>query len=135
MKINYLQKNGTTGDDGKKLDGHISDEEYLTCKNIWDKFEMKHMCDYHDHYLKNDVLLLADVFEKFIDMCLKFYRLEHCHYFSSPGLIWDAMLKMTGVKFIMSDIDKYLFVEKGLNGGTSYINQRKKVKKVRQDLF
>ena len=135
MKINYLQKNGTTGDDGKKLDGHISDEEYLTCKNIWDKFEMKHMCDYHDHYLKNDVLLLADVFEKFIDMCLKFYRLEHCHYFSSPGLIWDAMLKMTGVKFIMSDIVKYLFVEKGLNGGTSYINQRKKVKKVRQDLF
>ena len=96
---------------------------------------MKHMCDYHDHYLKNDVLLLADVFEKFIDMCLKFYRLEHCHYFSSPGLIWDAMLKMTGVKFIMSDIVKYLFVEKGLNGGTSYINQRKKVKKVRQDLF
>ena len=135
MKINYLQKNGTTGDDGKKLDGHISDEEYLTCKNIWDKFEMKHMCDYHDHYLKNDVLLLADVFEKFIDMCLKFYRLEHCHYFSSPGLIWDAMLKMTGVKFIMSDIDKYLFDEKGLNGGTSYINQRRKVKKVRQDLF
>ena len=135
MKINYLQKNGTTGDDGKKLDGHISDEEYLTCKNIWHKFEMKHMCDYHDHYLKNDVLLLADVFEKFIDMCLKFYRLEHCHYFSSPGLIWDAMLKMTGVKFIMSDIDKYLFVEKGLNGGTSYINQRKKVKKVRQDFF
>ena len=135
MKINYLQKNGTTGDDGKKLDGHISDEEYLTCKNIWDKFEMKHMCDYHDHYLKNDVLLLADVFEKFIDMCLKFYRLEHCHYFSSPGLIWDAMLKMTGVKFIMSDIVKCLFVEKGLNGGTSYINQRKKVKKVGQDLF
>ena len=135
MKINYLQKNGTTGDDGKKLDGHISDEEYLTCKNVWDKFEMKNMCDYHDHYLKNDVLLLADVFEKFIDMCLKFYRLEHCHYFSSPGLIWDAMLKMTGVKFIMSDIVKYLFVEKGLNGGTSYINQRKKVKKVRQDLF
>ena len=135
MKINYLQKNGTTGDDGKKLDGHISDEEYLTRKNIWDKFEMKHMCDYHDHYLKNDVLLLADVFEKFIDMCLKFYRLEHCHYFSSPGLSWDAMLKMTGVKFIMSDIDKYLFIEKGLNGGTSYINQRKKVKKVRQDFF
>ena len=104
MKINYLQKNGTTGDDGKKLDGHISDEEYLTCKNIWDKFEMKNMCDYHDHYLKNDVLLLADVFEKFIDMYLKFYRLEHCHYFSSPGLSWNKMLKMTGVKLIMSDI-------------------------------
>ena len=62
------------------------------------------MCDYHDHYLKKDVLLLADVFEKFIDMCLKFYRFEHCHYFSSPGLSWNAMLKMFGVKLIMSDI-------------------------------
>ena len=129
-------KNGTTGDDGKKLDGHISDEEYLTCKNIWDKFEMKNVSYYHNHYLKKDVLLLADVFEKFIDTCLKFYRLDPFHYFSSPGLSWDAMLKMTGVKLEkMSDIDKYLFVEKGLNGGTPFITQRKKVKKVRQDLF
>ena len=55
---------------------------------------MKNMGDYHDHYLEKDVLLLlADVFEKFIDTCLKFYRLHPCHYFSSPGLSWDAMLK------------------------------------------
>ena len=47
---------------------------------------MKNMGDYHDHYLKKDVLLLADVFEKFIDKCLKFYGLDPCHYFSSPGL-------------------------------------------------
>ena len=91
-------KNGTTGDDGKKLDGHISDEKYLMCKKIWDIFDMKNMGDYHDHYLKRDVLLLADVFEKFIDTCLKFYGLDPCHYFSSPGLSWDAMLKMTDVK-------------------------------------
>ena len=44
------------------------------------------MGDYHNHYLKKDVLLLADVFEKFIDMCLKFCWLDPCHYFSSPGL-------------------------------------------------
>ena len=56
------------------------------------------MGDYHDHYLKKDVLLLADVFEKFIDTCLKFYGLDPCHYFSSPGLSWDAMLKMTGMR-------------------------------------
>ena len=49
------------------------------------------MGDYHDHYLKKDVLLLADVFEKFIDTCLKCYGLDPCHYFSSPGLSWDAM--------------------------------------------
>ena len=59
-----------------------------------------------------DVLLLADVFEKFIDTCLKFYGLDPCHYFSSPGLSWDAMLKMTGIKLEkISDIDKYLFIE------------------------
>ena len=56
------------------------------------------MGDYHDHYLKKDVLLLADVFEKFIDKCLKFYGFDPCHYFSSPGLSQDAILKMTGVK-------------------------------------
>ena len=70
------------------------------------------MGDYHDHYLKKDVLLLADVFEKFIVTCLKFYGLDPCHYFSSPGLNWDAMLKVTGIKLEkISDIDKYLFEE------------------------
>ena len=85
---------------------------------------MKNMGDYHDHYLKKDVLLLADVFEKFIDTCLKFYGLDPCHYFSSPGLSWDAMLKMTGVRLIV-DIDMYLFIEKELTGGTSYIAKSK----------
>ena len=91
-------RNGTTRDNGKKLDGHISDENYLTCNKIWDKFNMKNIGGYHEHYLKKDVLLLADVFEKFIDTCLKFYKLDHCRYFSSPGLSWDAMFQMTGVK-------------------------------------
>ena len=91
-------KEETADDDGKKLDGHISDEDYLPCKKIWDKFDMKNMGDYHDYYLEKDVLLLADASEKFIDTCLKFYGLDPCHYFSSPGLSWDGMLKMTGVK-------------------------------------
>ena len=118
-------KNGRTGEDGKKLGGRISHEEYLMCEQIWDVFGMKNMGDYHDHYLKKDVLLLADLFEKFIDTCLQLYGLDPCHYFSSPGLSWDAMLKMTGVKLEkISDIDKYLFVEKGLNGGIFYIAKR-----------
>ena len=58
-------------------------------------------------------------------MCLKFYGLDPCHYFSSPGLSWDAMLKLTGVKLEkISDIDKYLFIEKGLKGRISYIAKR-----------
>ena len=70
-------------------------------------------------------LLLADVFEKFIDTCLKFYKLDPCDYFSSPGLSWGAMLKMTGVKLEkISDIGMYLFIEKGLRGGISYIAKR-----------
>ena len=95
------------------------------CEKTWDEFDMKDMGDYHDHYIKKDVLLLADVFEKFTDSCLKFYGLDPCHYFSSPGLSWDAMLKMTGVKLKqISEIDKYLFIEKGLRGGISYIAKR-----------
>ena len=67
-------------------------------------------------------MLLADAFEKFIDTCLKFYELDPCHYFSSPGLSWDVMLKMANVELEkIWDIDKYLFIEKGVRGGISYI--------------
>ena len=118
-------KKGKIGDDGKISDGHISVKDYLTCEKIWDKFEMKNMGDYHDHYLKKDVLLSVDVSEKFVATCLKSYGLDPCNYFSSPGLIWDAMLKITGVKLEkISDIDKYLFIEKGLRGGISFIGKR-----------
>ena len=86
---------------------------------------MKNMGDYHDHYLKKDVLLLADIFEKFINTCLEFCQLNPCHYFCSPGLSWDAMLKMSRLILEkISDIDKYLFIEKGLIGGISYIAKR-----------
>ena len=104
---------GKIGDNGEKLDGHINDEEYLTCKKKLGEFDMKNMGDYHNHYFKKNVSLLADVFEKFIDTCLKFYRLDPCHYFSSPGLSWDTMLKMSGVKLEkISDIDMYYSLKK-----------------------
>ena len=83
------------------------------------------MGDYHDHYFKKDVLLSVDVFQKFIATCLKFYGFDPCHYFSSRGLSWDAMLKMTDVKLEkILDIGKYSFIEKGLREGTSYITKR-----------
>ena len=106
-------KDGKIGDDGKLSDGQIDVNNYLTCKKTWDKFEMTNMGDYHDHYLKKDVLLLTDVLEKFIDTYLKYYGLDPCHYFSAPGLSWNAMLKMTNLELEkISDIDKYLFIEK-----------------------
>ena len=66
------------------------------------------MSDYHDLYLKTDLLLLADVFEKFISKCLDYYGLDPCHYFSSPGLRWDAMLEMTRIELgLISDINMH----------------------------
>ena len=133
MKINYVlesifivqPKIKKIIEDGKISDGHVNMKDYMVCERIWDKFNMKNMGDYHDHYLKKDVLLLADVFENIIDTCLKYYELDPCHYFSAPGLSWDAMLKMTGVKLEkLSDIDQYLFIEKGTRGGVSYIAKR-----------
>ena len=114
-------------DDGKrgKGDGHISDEQYLHLKNVWNTFNFNIFRDFHNHYLKKDVLLLADVFEKFISTCLKYYNLDPCHYFSSPGLSWDAMLKMTKVELEkISDADIHLFIEKGMRGGISYVSKR-----------
>ena len=86
-------KDKKSDDNGEKLDGHINNEDYLTRKKIWNEFNMKNMGDYHDHYLKKDVLLLADIFERFIEACAKFYGLDPLHYFSSPRLSWDTMLK------------------------------------------
>ena len=113
--------------DGKKdnNDGHISDEQYLHLQNIWDTFNFNTFEDFHDHYLKKDVLLLASVFEKFISTCLKYYDLDPCNYLSAPGLSKNAMLKMTKVELEkISDPDKSMFFEYGKRGGVSYINKR-----------
>ena len=71
-------------------------------------------------------MLLTDVFEKIIKTCLDYYSLDPCHYFSAPGLSFDAMLKMTGVKLqtLISDIKVNLFIEKGMRGGISNICKR-----------
>ena len=78
---------------------------------------MKTTDKHHNLYLKTDVLLLADAFEKLICVCSEHYWLDHFHYFSSPGLIWGALLKMSGVELeLISDTDMYFFVEKGIRG-------------------
>ena len=103
----------------------ISDEDYSRAMKVWNVFDIKNLGEYHDLYLKTDVLLLCDVFEKFMDVCLEYYDLDPCHYFSSLGLAWDAMLKMTVVKLkLIDDIDMHLFIEKGMRGCISYIAKR-----------
>ena len=102
----------------------ISKTDYLRALKVWKMFKIENMGEYHDLYWKTNVLLLADVFEKFIKTCLKYYKLDSLHYFSSPGLSWDAMFKMTGVELdLISDIDMHNFIEKRMRGGISYISK------------
>ena len=83
------------------------------------------MRDYHDLYQKTDVLLLADVFEEFREVCLDNYQLDPAWYYTTPGLSWNACLKITGVKLeLLHDQDMLLMVEKGIPGGVSMISTR-----------
>jgi len=92
----------------------ISEVEYRHAQEVWDAFQIENLGQYHDLYLKTDTLLLADVFENFRETCLSHYGLDPCHYMTSPGLAWDAMLKMTEINLeLISDIDMQLFIEKG----------------------
>ena len=74
-------------------DEDISTDDYKHAQQVWDKFQMKTMRDYHDLYLKTDVLLLADVFEEFRNICLENYELDPAWYYTTPALAWDACLK------------------------------------------
>jgi hypothetical protein len=106
---------------------NISMQEYEYAVRVFEACGCKSLGEYHDLYLKTDVLLLADVFENFRDMSLKCYDLDPCHFYTSPGLSWQAMLKMTDVSLeLMTDIDQILFIEKGIRGGISQISNRYK---------
>jgi len=105
----------------------IKDKDYQHALQVWDKFKCKTFGDYHDLYLKTDVLLLADVFESFRDIAMTHYKLDPTHYFSLPGFAWDAMLYKTKIKISLFDEnqrDMYEFIESGIRGGISMISNR-----------
>ncbi|XP_073231683.1 uncharacterized protein [Porites lutea] len=109
----------------KLNDEDISDDDYQHAINVWNTFECKTIRDYHNLYLKSDVLLLADVFENFRKTCLKHYNLDPAHYYTSPGLAWDACLKETGQHLqLLHDYDKLMMFEQGIRGGISHISKR-----------
>ena len=109
----------------KLNDEHITDEEYAHAKTVWDAFECKTLGDYHDLYVKTDVALPADVFENFRNICQEQYGLDPAHYYTSPGLSWDALLKKTGVELeLFTDLEMHLFVERGMRGGISMVSKR-----------
>ena len=109
-----------------KLSGKgITEKDYEHAGNVWISFKMKTFKEYHELYNITDVLLLADVFENFRDLCLKIYGLDPVYYFTAPQLAWDACLKMTSVKLeLLSDEDMLLMIEEGIRGGISIISNR-----------
>ena len=103
----------------------ISESQYAHAQKVWETFGIENMGQYHDLYLKSDVLLLADIFQNFREINLTNSGLDPAHYVSSPGLSWDAMQKMTNVKLdLISDVDTQNFIEKGMRGGISTITHR-----------
>ena len=113
----------------------ISDQDYEHAQQVWNTMEKKALGCYHNTYLKTDVLVLADVFEAFRDTCLKNYGLDPAHFYTTPGLEWQALLKTTTEycehekrrkecevcpeEFrleLLTDIDMLLVVEKGIRG-------------------
>ena len=109
-----------------KLSGRgIKEKDYKHAWNVWNSFKMKTFKEYHELYNITDVLLLADVFENFRDICLKIYGLDPVYYFTAPGLAWDACLKITDIDLeLLSDPNMLLMFEKGIRGGISIISNR-----------
>ena len=98
----------------------VSEKDFEHAQKVWREFELKNMGEYHDLYLKTDVLLLADVMENFRKLCEENYELDPAHFFTVPGMAWDAMLKITGIKLeLLEDVDMLLMIEKGIRGGIS----------------
>lgn len=106
----------------------VSDEDYQYAQQVAETFNCADLGEYSDLYLKVDVLILADVFEKFRDDCLSpsTYKLDPAHYLSAPSFSWDAMLKFTGVKIeLISDLSMFSFIKKGIRGGLTQVTTRK----------
>ena len=76
----------------------ISDHDYSHAQEVWKGFGMKNLGQYHDLYLKTDVILLSNAFEAFRSTCLKHYSLDLSHFYTSPGFAWQACLKKTGIE-------------------------------------
>ena len=93
----------------------VSSENYEHPRSVWKEFKIINLGEYHDLYLKTDVILLANVFEAFREVCLKNYDLDPAHFFTAPGLAWKACLKKTKIRLeLLLDPDMLLMFERGI---------------------
>ena len=98
----------------------ISEYDYKHAQRVWKEFKLKNLGEYHDLYLKTDVLLLSNVFETFRNTCLQHSKLDPSHFYISPGLAWQACLKKTGIKLeLLTDPSMLLMLERGIRGGVT----------------
>ena len=104
---------------------HISHKDYDYACQVWDTLGIQSLGEYHDLYCLTDVLLLADVFGNFREVCYRHYGLDPANFYTSPGLAWQACLEMSRQRLeLLTDLDMHLFIEKGLRGGISMISNR-----------
>ena len=97
---------------------NIDDIDYRHGNNVFKRFKLKNLGQYHDLYVQSDTLLLADVFDNFRNTCLEVYELDPAHFLSLPRLAWQACLKKTNIKLeLLTDYDMLLMVEEGIGGG------------------
>ena len=97
---------------------NIDDLDYRHGNNVFKRFELENLGEYHDLYVQNDTLLLVDIFENFRNMCIKEYELDPAHFLSLPGLSWQACLEKANIELeLLTDYDMLLMVEEGIRGG------------------
>lgn len=109
----------------KLSQSNISQTEYDYAQLVWSTFKIKNMGEYHDLYLMLDVLLLADVFQRFRKLCLLNNKLDPCWYISLPSFSWDCALKVMAQPLeLITEHDMYFFVEDAIRGGVSMITKR-----------
>ena len=96
----------------------VSDQDYEHACKVWRDFGIRNLGEYHDLYLKTDVILLANIFEAFRKVCLDNYGLDPAHFYTAPGLAWKACLKKTKIRLELSLNPDMLFMfERGIRGG------------------
>ena len=104
---------------------HITDVDYRHANNVFKKFRLKDLGEYHDLYVQSDTLLLADVFENFRNMCIKVYELDPPHFLTASELAWQACLKKTRVELeLLTDANMLLMVREGIRGGMCHAIHR-----------